>query len=101
MSITKKDYKKFNEFRSAIIPNLIPYNDIYKNTENIICYLWDSSDINKFTEKTSIDINACTIYTVVDEDNEGYILKGKKFANRVGYLISTKDIPIDYSIRIW
>ncbi len=84
MMMANSKINELEDFKNEILLNLIPYSNIPKVKERLI----------------TLNLNDYYIYTIIDEDNEGYIIPGKKFINRIGYLISSKNVKID-TIRIW
>ncbi|GEM_PF-3253005 len=99
MMMANSKINELEDFKNEILLNLIPYSNIPKVERNITAYMWD--DLTEFKERLiTLNLNDYYIYTIIDEDNEGYIIPGKKFINRIGYLISSKNVKID-TIRIW
>lgn len=65
------------------------------------CYLWEDFEKAKQFYEGNPDVH---IYTLVDgESGTGYISKGARWANRIAYLISTRDAGLgeDSEIRFW
>lgn len=61
-------------------------------------YLWDNySNLNEFIQKNNEIFH---FYTLIDDEG-GWIVKGRKVINRIGYFISREDIEIKEPIRYW
>lgn len=72
-----------------------------------IVYLWDgnysSEEYNSMFNRCMLpdgDPNKLYIYTLIDEDDEGYIFQGKYLINRIGYFFAKNRVDIS-SIRYW
>lgn len=70
--------------------------------EGLPKFLWDNwGELNEyFKDKTGQDLYLCTIVT--DEGDTAWIVKGHRWINRVGYLVSRKPFIIENrDIRYW
>lgn len=69
-----------------------------ENEEEYSCYVWD--DLDLFEEKSLESKKPLYIYTLLDEEG-GWIVKGKKLINRIGYFVADKDIYMKNDIRFY
>ena len=94
--------KALDKFYRDIKPYLIPETNKAHIDDCISAYLWDNyeelSNYIKANSKTKV-----FFYTVVTGDcDTAWILQGCKYVNRLGYLISTKEIKIpEDGLRYW
>jgi hypothetical protein len=79
-----------------------------EDPESFNYFLWDgdfSSEIYSEALKKAYlengDPEKIYIYSLVEEDGEGYIIGGKRFVNRIGYFLSKKFIEVKNPIRYW
>lgn len=101
--MTKNEEKLVQEFYSNIKPHLIPTTESKGNESSLQDYLWDDyKSLSEFVRAK--DNEDLFFYTIVNgDDDTAWIVKGCKYANRVGYLIASEDIkdfPED-GIRYW
>jgi hypothetical protein len=84
------DYKQFMEEA-----DLIPPKKLDEESKSLWPYLWDEYE-KKSYQKRMQDLveEGNKIYTLVDEEGESHILEGFWRVNRMGYLISSVDVPI-------
>lgn len=101
--MTKKEDMLVQEFYSNAKQYLIPIKESTGNESSLQDYLWDDyKSLSEFVRTK--DNEDLFFYTIVTGDEDtAWIVKGCKYANRVGYLITSEDIkgfPED-GIRYW
>lgn len=70
---------------------------------NLLCnYLWDDYEkVKAKLNEISPDESAKHCYTLVEDDGKAYIISNWHFVNRIGYLVSTKKVEDNVSLRYW
>jgi hypothetical protein len=99
---TEEEEKKKEEFfekgQFIVAPEYLKYAG--NEPDNLSYLLWeDFEEARKFAEENP-DIH---VYTLLDADGHGVIVKGARWVNRFAYLLSVNDVGLseDDEVRFW